>query len=391
MIAITNHEHLFAPLQLAGTTLRNRIVQAPMSVCYADPDGGVSDRMVEHYARRARGGVGMVIVENLAVSIAGRQLPRHALIDGADRLDGLARLAGAIKAEGAVAVVQVVHAGRYAGPWEEYAARRRLAPSAIPFPLPLGEVTPDEATGDELREVVASFARSAELAARAGFDGIEIHAAQGFLLSSFLSARMNARTDGYGGSFEHRVRLLLEVIAAMRRAAPDLLLGVHLMSDELMEGGWSIGDAVEVVPLVEQAGADFIVPVATTFESLRAPANAGLTARPNFQRDDSRAVKRAASVPVFANGHVWDPQTIEQMLAAGECDAVALARPLLSDPDWPRKVRAGREDAIRTCSCDPPLCLQTQMTGTICSAWPSELQAKGFIGLADAPDDGSAP
>lgn len=375
---------LFAPLRLREVTLRNRVVHAPMSVCYADPAGDVTDAMVQHYARRAAGGVGMVIVENLAVDEGGRQLPRHALIDGESRLDGLARLAAGIRAHGAAAIVQVVHAGRYAGPWEQYDARRRLAPSAVRFPLPVGEVTPDEITRAEIAEVIAAFARAAELADRAGFDGVDLHAAQGFLLSSFLSPRMNRREDEYGGSLGNRARLLVETVAAVRAAAPRLLVGVHLMSDELMPGGWGVDDAVAIVPALERAGADFLVPVATTFESLRAPANAGLTARPCFQRADTVAVSRVATVPVFANGHVWNPGDIERMLAAGECDAVALARPLLTDPDWALKQQSGRGEEILTCACDPPLCLRTQMTGTICAAWPEPLRAKGFVGIGDA-------
>jgi 2,4-dienoyl-CoA reductase (NADPH2) len=379
--APTRFPHLGQPLQLGPKRMRNRIFQAPMSVAYADADGFVTRPMAEHYGRRARGGVGMVITENLAISVAGRQLPKQALISDEAQLPGLTLLAGEITRHGALAVAQIVHAGRYAGPWDAYAQRRRLAPSAVPFPLPMGEVCPQEITSEEIATAVQEFAIATRLARAAGFDGVEIHGAQGFLVSSFLSPRMNRREDAYGGSFENRCRFALEVVDAVVEAGgPDFVVGFHLMSDELMDGGWGIADALRLAPLLAERGAHFVMPMATTFESLRAAHNLGLFDKAQFQHHLAVALSAELDIPVMANGKLGDPAVAERVLAAGEAAAVGLARPLLADPDWVLKVQEGREAEIRTCACDPPTCLRTQLTGSICHSWSAAEQAAGFTG-----------
>ena len=374
--------HLFEPLEIGGRTMRNRIVHAPMSVSYADEEGYVTRRMVEHYARRAQGGVGMVITENLPINVAGRQLPKNAFISGEEFLPGLKELAAEIKGHGALAIVQVVHAGRYAGPWQEYEARRRLAPSEVPFPL-LPEVvaTPQEITAGEIRETIGAFGDAAALAEEAGFDGVEIHGAQGFLISGFLSPHMNRRTDEYGGSFENRVRFLLEVVREVKgRVGQDFIVGVQLMSDELMPGGWPLEETVELSRMLEAEGVHFILPVPATFEALKRPENLGLYGRTFHGIDAAIAIKQAVGIPVIANGKLGDPYVAEHVLKHGEGDAVALARPLLADPDWALKAEAGRAAEIRTCPCNPPKCLQTQLTGSVCLSWPEEIQEQGYLG-----------
>jgi 2,4-dienoyl-CoA reductase (NADPH2) len=376
------HAALFEPLKLGPVTLRNRVFQAPLSVCYADHDGFVTRQMAEHYGRRAQGGTGMVIVENIAVNEAGRQLPRQALIAGEEHLPGLRVLAEEIKRHGAAAVVQIVHAGRYAGPWDRYEERRRLAPSAVTFPLPPDRtVTPQEITPAEIEESIAAFVNATRLAKEAGFDGVEIHGAQGFLISSFQSPRMNKRTDGYG---EDPNRLALEVVdAVVKEAAGELMVGYHLFADELIDGGWSLEDACAFVRHLEGRGIDFVMPILATFETLRHPSNEGLTSRVRFQHHAAVRLQREVSIPVLTNGKLGDPDVAAQIVADGESPAVGLGRPLLTDPDWVNKVREGRGDDIRTCECSPPLCLQTQLTGTVCAHWPDEAREAGYLGYED--------
>ncbi|WP_018180649.1 oxidoreductase [Jongsikchunia kroppenstedtii] len=375
---------LFTPLALGGVTARNKLLMAPMSVGYGTPAGMVSDKQIEHYARRAAGGVGTVITENFAVSLGGRQMPLQPIVTEPEHMDGLTRLAVAVHEHGALAMVQLVHAGRYGGPWEEYESRRRLAPSAIPFELLPGRtVTPQEITADEIGQVVSEFENAARMCEAAGFDGVDIHAAQGFLLSGFLSPRHNNRTDGYGGDFDGRTRLVREVVRAVRAATTEgFAVGVHLMSDELVEGGWIIDDAVRLVPLLEDDGADFLFAIPSTFETLRLPANEGLLGRPGYSLTDTSALHAASSVPVIANGGLSDPTLAAETLAHGTADGIALARAVFVDPDWPEKLRTRRTDEIRGCPCHPPLCLQTQLSGAQCSHWPADARERGYLGFS---------
>lgn len=376
---------LFRPLQIAGRTLKNRVFQTPMSVSYADHEGYVTPALIEHYGRRAQGGVAMVMTENVAVSVAGRQLPKQPLISDERFLPGLTKLASEIKKHGALAVIQIVHAGRYAGPWEEYEQRRRLSPSALPFPLTVSRVvTPQEITREEMQETIEAFGTAAVLAKRAGFDGVEIHGAQGFLLSAFVSPHMNHRTDEYGGRFENRIRFPLEVVKeVMDRVGQDLLVGYHMLSDELLLDGWTLEESRAFAKRLEEEHVHFLIPVTATFESLKRPENNDLMSRTMFEVAGSAALKQVVDIPVLVHGRLGDPYVAEHVLAHGEADAIGLARPLFTDPDWVNKVESGRLKEIRTCPCDPSLCLQTQLTGSICSHWPEDAIQRGYLGYSE--------
>jgi 2,4-dienoyl-CoA reductase (NADPH2) len=375
-------EALFTPLALGAKTAPNRIVLAPMSVCYGDADGYVTRAEIEHYGRRAQGGAGVIVTENFAVSAAGRQMPRQTVVSDESHLPGLRALATEIQRHGSLALVQLVHAGRYAGPWDVYEQARRLAPSAVPFELTPGRVvTPQEITEAEITESIEAFARAAHLCEQAGFDGVHVHAAQGFLISGFFSPRTNHRTDGWGGGFDGRVRFALEVVRAVRaRTSPGFVVGVHLLADELMPGGWSLDDATRLSPLLVEAGAQLLFPVTATFEALRHGPNLGLFSRRGFAIDATRAIKSTVDVPVIANGGLGDPADAVGVLDRGDADAVGLARPLFTDPDWPAKVAAGETAAIRTCPCDPPTCLRTQLSGAVCEHWPAGAAERGHLG-----------
>ena len=376
---------LFEPLTLGTRTARNRIMQAPMSVSYGNAAGTVSEKQIEHYGRRAKGGLGVVITENFAVNLSGRQMPLQTVVSDEEHLPGLRKLAEEIHGHGSLAVVQIVHSGRYAGPWDEYESRRRIAPSAVPFELTPGRiVAPQEITAEEIEESIEAFVRAAQLCELAGFDGVDVHAAQGFLISGFLSPRTNHRTDQWGGSFENRVRFALEVVRrVIAGTGPDFIVGVHLLSDELIEDGWTIDDAVRLAGLLEAEGTQFLFAIPATFETLRLPSNLGLLKRKGYALADSKALAEAVSIPVIANGGLSDPADLVNAMTEYKASAVALARAVFVDPDWPRKVAAGATDAIRECPCDPPRCLQTQLTGAICGHWPESAQSRGHLGYAE--------
>ena len=373
---------LFGPIKLGQRECRNRVWLAPMSVCYADTDGFVTTGEIEHYGRRAQGGAGMVITENFAVSPAGRQLPRQTNAWHERHLPGLSLLAAEIKRHGALAIMQIVHAGRYAGPWQDYEAHPGLAPSAVAFPLQPGRVvTPLEIAIPQIEEAIEDFARAAALAEQAGFDGVEIHGAQGFLISQFLSPRMNLRQDGWGGDGEGRMRFALAVLQAVRaRVSAGFLVGWHMLSDELAPGGYAAADAVALAPRLAEGGADFLIPVAGTFEAFQLEQNQGLMWRPQFQLDAARQVAKAATIPVIANGNLGAAEQMATLINDDAFAAVALARPMLTDPDWVTKQRTGRAAEIRSCGCMPPQCLQTQLKGVTCRAWPAEVQLDGYLG-----------
>ncbi|MFJ8106548.1 NADH:flavin oxidoreductase [Streptomyces sp. NPDC096132] len=376
-------DRLAEPLDLGKRILRHRIVQAPLSVSYGSPTGEVTAATVGHYARRAAGGAAMVMTENFAVSQAGRQLPRQGLISGPEYLDGLSELASAIKSHGALAVIQIVHAGRYAGPWEQYEAARRLAPSAVPFGLTATRtVTPAEATLEELEQARREFVAAARLARDAGFDGVHVHGAQGFLLSSFQSPRMNKRSDEYGGDFDGRTRLAREVVSDILDAVgDDMLVGYHLMSDEMMPGGWGPSEAARLAHGLGEIGVDFIAPIPTTFESIREQVRLTGNDPTVFNADVFREISAATDTPLFANGGLGSPGDARAVLDKELADVIMQGRPLLVDPDWSHKALNGKEDSIVVCSCDPATCKTTQLTGVVCHSWSEADQSRGFVGV----------
>jgi 2,4-dienoyl-CoA reductase (NADPH2) len=369
--AVVDTLSLATPLRLGRSMMPNRIALAPMTVSYANADGTVSPRAITHLRQRASGGAGLILTEHFTVSEAGRQLPHQTIVDGPDKLPGLTALADAVHAEGSLIVAQIGHAGRYGGPWSQYQAAPRLAPSAVAFPL-IGEriVTPTAMSAADIAATVDDIATAAALLVRAGFDGVQLHASQGFLPSQFLSPRMNHRDDDYGGDFDNRVRFVMESVAAIRSAVgAEPIVGVQLLADEYAHGGWSLFDALQLAELLQAARVDFLLPSVTTFETVRKATEHGQQPRWGHQLGTAIALAAAVSIPVFANGGIADPAFAGLLVSSQLVAGVALARPMLADPAWARKALTGRAEDIRTCACDPPQCLQTQLQGVTCSSW----------------------
>jgi 2,4-dienoyl-CoA reductase (NADPH2) len=371
---------LNGPVALGPVMVPNRVFFCPTSVGYAN-EGVVTPAMLDHYRRRAIGGAGAVMTEHLAVSEEGWQHRRQpAAWNSPEFVHGLRDLAAAIRAHGTVAIAQISHAGRYAGPWDEWEARRRLAPSPVPFPLLNRTVVPQEITRTEIDGVIAAFACTVRMLMDLGWQGVEIHGGSGFLISGFLSPRMNTRCDRYGGSPRARVRFAAEVVYACREAANESgCVGMHLLTDELVDGGLRPHEMAEMVPILEEAGVDFLRPNVGTFETLRLPSNAGLMSTHDCNRSSTDALLEVATVPVIANGGLRSRADVNDALGRGVA-AVALARPMLADPDWMAKIQADADAEVRACPCQPPTCLQTQLRGAVCSAWPQDTQSVGHSG-----------
>ena len=241
--------HLFEPLTIKGLTLRNRIGVSPMCM-YSYTDGFSNDWQVTHLAARAVGGAGLVIAEATAVEARGRITPYDVGIWSDEQIEPLARVTHAIKEHGAVAGIQIAHAGRKAGskrPWESGEPQRPgwqgVAPSPIAFSPE--SLVPHELNADEIKAVQAAFRAGAERALAAGFEWLELHAAHGYLIHSFYSPLSNQRTDEYGGSFENRIRFLIETVRVIRPVWPERLpLTVRISGTDWVEGGWSMEDSV---------------------------------------------------------------------------------------------------------------------------------------------------
>ncbi len=357
---------LFTQLDIGNLTLKNRIILAPMFISYGNPDGTVSDKMIEFMARRARAGVSLLEVEASTVDIGGIGFSTMLRLDDDRYLPGLTKLAKGIKDAGGHAVMQIYHGGRYAR------AQEPVAPSAVETYLtPEIKIVPRELTLDEIHDLITKFGEAAERMERAGFDGVNIHGATGYLLVQFISPRINKRTDEYGGSLENRMRFPLEVVASVReRVGADFLVGYRFMQDEWLPDGFTLDEGKVFARRLEAAGVDYLSCIAGTYESWAIPDIKRLMAKEGYQVDSTHEIKKEVNIPVFANGRITTPELAEEIVSQGKADAVALARPLFADPEFVKKTMDGKADQIIKCVNDN-VCLGCimQERDAICSQW----------------------
>ena len=328
---------LFTPFTQRGVTLRNRIGVSPMCQ-YMAHDGHATDWHLVHLGGLATGGAGVVCVEATAVLPEGRISPHDLGLWDDAHIPALRRITEFLTAQGAVPAIQLAHAGRKASthrPWEgngtvppDQGGWTPLAPSALRYSDRYPEVTALDAVG--IDRVVAGFAAAARRAHQAGFRIIELHAAHGYLLHSALSPLTNQRTDGYGGPFDHRVRLLLEVTDAVRAVWPDELpLWVRLSCTDWADGGWTLDDTRALAPLLRARGVDLV-----DCSSGGLVPWQRIAVGPGYQRPFARAV-RATGIATAAVGMITDPAQAEAIVTEGDADLVFLARELLRNPRWP--------------------------------------------------------
>lgn len=349
---------LFKSMQLGRVAVSNRIVMAPMFTNFAHPGGEVSEGQVAYYRARARGGVGMVIVEASCVSPRlSNQGPGQLHISHPRFIPGLRRLNEAIKAEGCCSLIQMVHPGRQTS--SRYCGGQPVAPSATTCPL-----MKEEARALEKEEVLAirdDFIQAAHYASRAGFDGVEIHAAHGYLINQFLSPRTNRRQDEYGGSLENRQRFLIEIVDRIKNEVPDLIMSVRLNIDDFVEDGFGIPESLMVCQALEKAGADIIHCSSGTYESGLKSVEPG-TYEEGWRVYLAEAVKQVVGIPVITGGMIRQPEYANHIVAAGRADFVFLGRPLLADPEWANKAKRGRVSCIRPCiNCNN--CIESEFAG----------------------------
>lgn len=336
---------LFQPLRLRGLELRNRIVVSPMCQ-YSSKDGFANDWHFVHLGSRAVGGAALVFTEASAVSAEGRITPDDLGIWKDEHIEPLARIFRFVSEQGAIPGMQLAHAGRKASktaPWkgdrsigaEEGGWSPIFAPSAIPFDE--GWQTPEAADEKQIERIVRAFAEAAQRAQQAGARVVEIHAAHGYLLHSFLSPLSNRRTDAYGGSLENRARLVCEVVAAVRKAWPEEWpLFLRISSRDWSEGGWMPQDSVQLARMVTPLGVD-VIDCSSGGNMPRERIPVG----PGYQVAFAEQIKREAGVKTAAVGMITDAAQAEQVIRTGQADLVLMAREFLRHPYWP--LEAARE------------------------------------------------
>jgi 2,4-dienoyl-CoA reductase-like NADH-dependent reductase (Old Yellow Enzyme family)/thioredoxin reductase len=318
---------------------------APMLVSYAHQDGTVSKGVIDYYEARAQGGVGLIVVEAACVdSPAGLEGRGQLIIDSPSCIEGLASLAQAIHKHGAGAFIQLFHAGRQTH--SRITGVQPVAPSAIACPMINEE--PRQLDRQEIKIIEEKFIKAAQYAWSAGFDGVEIHAAHGYLINQFLSPHSNQRHDEYGGSLENRMRILMNIVKGIRQRVPELAISVRINVDDFVPLGLKESESIKICCHLEQAGINLIHCSCGTYES-------GLTSIEPASYGEgwkiylAEAVKKAVSIPVVGGGMISSPEFANRILEKGQCDLVFLGRTLLADPQWPKKVRQGEMESVRPC------------------------------------------
>lgn len=341
---------LFSPYTCNSLTFKNRIVVSPMCQ-YSSEDGFATDWHLVHLGSRAVGGAAAVIAEATAVSPEGRISADDLGIWNDAHIDRLAQIASFIKAQHAVAGIQLAHAGRKAStrsPWkggrqvpaEEAGGWQTVAPSAIPFNNDDRNPAALDAAG--LQKVVLDFKSAAQRAVKAGFNLIELHAAHGYLIHQFLSPLSNKRTDQYGGSFENRIRLLLEIIASVQNVWPGTLpLWVRISATDWAEGGWNIEESVKLSGVLKQKGIDLV-----DVSSGGLLPNVQIPVAPAYQTPFASRIRKETAMPTGTVGLITDAQQAESILQNEDADLIVMAREFLRDPYFPIHAAAQLGDDI---------------------------------------------
>lgn len=359
--------HMFSPTSFGTIAVKNKIVALPFHTRYAHADGGISNLLLDHYRRIAATGVGLVVVEASTISPLF-QSSNSIRCYGNDMIADLRKLADTIHAEGAAAVIQICHTGRFSF------TPGYFAPSAI---APFGNegFTPKEMTPEDMRVVREAFATAANCAKEAGFDGVELHGGTGYLLASFISPRTNIRRDEYGGSLENRARFPLSVAQLVRSTVGDFPVGWRLMATEHVEGGLKLQDSAKFAKmLVDTLSPCYLSVMSGTYECFALPEMQHCDQ--GYMLCEAEGIKKAVpSTPVIAAGHLQTPEFCEEVLRTGKANAIGLGRVLFCDQEWVHKASGSNSAPIIPCvQCDN--CIKQLQKGnpTFCAKWPKAVR-----------------
>ncbi|MFF5931432.1 FAD-dependent oxidoreductase [Streptomyces hydrogenans] len=339
MTATTPYPHLLSPLDLGFTTLPNRVIMGSMHVGLEETEHGF-ERMAAFYAERARGGAGLIVTGGIAPNEAGRPWDGGAKLTTPEEVAEHRLITDAVHGEGGRIAMQILHFGRYAY------HPALVAPSALQAPI--SPFVPNELTEAEVEQTVEDYARCAELAREAGYDGVEVMGSEGYLINEFIAAATNHRTDRWGGSYENRVRFPLEIVRRIReRVGDDFIIVYRLSMLDLVPGGSTLEEVVRLAKEIEAAGAT-IINTGIGWHEARIPTIATSVPRGAYTWV-TKKLMGAVSVPLVTSNRINTPEVAEEILADGRADLVSLARPFLADPAFVNKAAAGRSETINTC------------------------------------------
>ena len=363
------YANIFSPITVGGIELKNRLTMAPLYLGYAGEGGTVTEALIEHYRLMAQSEVALVVVENATVSHPEGSGSDYTIrADTDDNMAGLSRLAETIKQEGALASLQINHAGRFA------AVPEPCAPSIIET---FGRFTRG-LIGSEILQIVKKYVDAAKRAKNAGFDMVELHGGTGYLLAQFVSPKTNSRGDSYGGKRENRWKFPLEVLAAVKDAVGDFPVGYRFLADEWLPPDVTslrLDESCQFAKTLSGAGAAYISVMGGTYESFFLPEIVERSKKEGYMVYLAEAVKKQVDVPIITAGRIASGAFADKVIADGKADLIGLARVLWADPQWPQKVKEGREQDI--VHCDPDCgdaCMQMVMKKkpAICVNWPAD-------------------
>ncbi|QTG83230.1 FAD-dependent oxidoreductase [Arthrobacter crystallopoietes] len=348
---------LLEPLDLGFTTLPNRVLMGSMHVGLEELPGGFK-RMAAFYAERVRGGIGLIVTGGISPNEAGRLSAGSAKITTQEEAAEHRVVTEAVHAEGGRIAMQLLHAGRYA------AHRELVAPS--PAASPINPLAPRELSISEIDQTIEDFANAAALAQAAGYDGVEIMGSEGYLINEFITARTNHRTDAWGGSYRNRIRFPLEIVRRTReRVGTDFIIIYRLSMLDLVEGGSSFEEVLELARGIEAAGAT-LINTGIGWHEARVPTIATSVPRGAFAWVTRKLMGRLG-IPLITTNRINTPEVAEQLLADGCADMVSMARPLLADPAFVLKASRGTSDEINTCIACNQACLDHTFVGKVTS------------------------
>lgn len=347
---MTTNSFLSQEAWVGNFKVKNRIVMPSMGTGMASIDGEVTLPLVQYYEERARGGAGMIIVELACVdSPVGRASLTQLRIDHPKYIAGLNEITEAIHIHSCKCMLQLIHAGRQTTP-AIAGGRSPVAPS--PVACRMMKAMPEELNLQGINNIKSKFVKAASFAYKAGFDGVELHAAHGYLLSQFLSPYTNHRNDEYGGNLTKRLRLIVEIIKEIKKRLPGLAVGVRFNAVDYVPGGIELEEGCEIAKALETAGADLLNVSSGIYESGQTTIEPSSFAE-GWRAFMAEAVKKEVKVPVISAGVIRHPSVAEDIIASGKADFVAVGRGMLADPCWANKALSGEADRIRPCiSCN---------------------------------------